>query len=273
MTVEIIIRPQGRNILSFKEIWQFRELLYFLVWRDIKVRYKQTAIGIFWAVLQPFLTMVVFTFFFNRVLGVTSGDIPYPIFVFTGLLFWNYFSTSLQNVSNSLVANQSIITKVFFPRIIILIATTIVPIVDFFFAFLFLLGLLFFFQVQFSLLGILFILPALLLTLITVVGLGSILAIVNVKYRDVRYALPFFIQLLLFITPVIYSIDKVPANFQLLLYLNPLTGAIESVKTLLLQQGVFPLLGTMISLSSGLALLLFGIFFFFRYEREIADSL
>lgn len=269
----LIIKPKKGFGIDLNELWTYRELLYFLAWRDIKVRYKQTTIGIIWAVLQPFLTMVVFTFFFNKVVGVSSGNIPYPVFVFTGLLLWNYFSTSLQDVSNSLIANQSIITKVFFPRIIIPISTTVVPIVDFFFAFLFLIALLFFFHISFSIWGILIIIPALFFAMATTIGLGSFLAILNVKYRDIRYALPFFIQLLLFITPVIYSIHKVPNIYQQLLYINPLTGIIELVRSILLHQQAINPLGILISGISSIVLLFIGIAFFVQYEREIADTL
>lgn len=271
--MELVIKPQNKNTFPVKEIWEFRELLYFLAWRDIKVRYKQTVIGILWVILQPFVTMIVFTFFFSKVLGVSSGNIPYPVFVFTGLLFWNYFSTCLQDVSNSLIANQSIVTKVFFPRIIVPISTTIVPIVDFFFSFLFLLGIILFYHVSFSFLGILMIVPALLISMISSIGVGSFLAILNVKYRDVRYALPFFIQLLLFVTPVIYPIHQVPSFFQLFLYLNPLTGAIESVKVFLLHQQNFNMLGMAISTTSSMVFLIVGVLFFLRYERGIVDSL
>jgi lipopolysaccharide transport system permease protein len=273
LTMEIVIKPQSKKNLPFKELWEFRELLYFLAWRDIKVRYKQTFIGILWAILQPFLTMIVFTFFFNKVIGVNSGNIPYPVFVFTGLLFWNYFSTSLQDVSNSLIANQSIITKVFFPRIIIPISTTIVPVVDFFFAFLLLIGILFYFHIPFFSWEILFIVPALFFSMVTAVGFGSFLAILNVKYRDVRYALPFFIQLLLFVTPVIYSFHQVSAQLQLFLYLNPLTGVIEAARVVLLHQHTFNIVGICISIITSILLLLVGIAFFMQYERGIADSL
>lgn len=269
----LIIKPKKKFEINLEEIWNYRELLYFLAWRDIKVRYKQTIIGILWAVLQPFLTMIVFTFFFNKVIGVSSGNIPYPIFAFSGLIFWNYFSTALSDTSNSLITNQSIITKVFFPRIIIPISTTLVPTVDFFFAFIFLIILLFVFHTPFSILGILLILPALLMTMVTVIGLGSFLAILNTKYRDIRYALPFFIQLLLFVTPVIYSINSIPLKYQVLLYINPLTGIIDMARSILLNQNVINEFGVIISSISSVVFLLVGIAFFTRYEREVADTL
>ncbi len=271
--IMFVIKPKKNFGINFQELWFHRELLYFLSWRDIKVRYKQTTIGILWAILQPFLTMIVFTFFFNKVIGISSGNIPYPVFAFTGLIFWNYFSSALSDTCNSLVANQSIITKVFFPRTIIPISTTIVPIVDFFFAFIFLIGLLVYFKIAFSPLELFFIIPALLVSLITAIGLGSFLAILNVKYRDVRYALPFFIQLLLFVTPVIYSVRQIPTQYQLLLYFNPLTGVIEFIKSVLFHQNTISYVGFMISIVSSIVFLFVGVLFFSRYEREIADTL
>lgn len=271
--MKLIIKPKNKNIFPLQEIWEFRELFYFLAWRDIKVRYKQTTIGIIWAILQPFLTMIVFTFFFNKVAGISSGNIPYPLFAFTGLIFWNYFSSALSDTSNSLIANQSIITKVFFPRIIIPFSTAIVPLVDFFFAFLLLIVLFFVFHIQINPLELLIIIPALLLSFITALGFGEFLAILNVQYRDIRYALPFFIQLLLFVTPVIYSINKLPKEFQLLLYLNPLTGVIEASRSVLLHQSNVNINGIAISIVSSCFLFLLGGFFFTKYERDIADNL
>lgn len=269
--MEIVIKPNNNQFFSLMELFKYKELFFFLAWRDIKVRYKQTLIGIFWAVLQPFLTMIVFTFFFNNVLKVSSGNVPYAVFSFTGLIFWNYFSTALNDVSNSLVANQSIITKVFFPRIIIPVSTTIVPLVDFLFSFLILLILLLFFHVIPDPVGLLFVVPSITLSMISALGLGGILSILNVRYRDIRYALPFFIQLLLFITPVIYSIQSVPKNLQLFLYINPMTGVIESMRSTLLHQSTFNMVGFIISFVSSCILLLLGMFLFGKYEQEIAD--
>lgn len=269
----MLIKSRTYWQIDLKELWSYRELFYFLVWRDIKVRYKQTVLGILWAVLQPVLTMVIFTFLFNRVLHVSSGEIPYAVFSFTGLIFWNYFSTSLSDVSNSFVANQSIVTKVFFPRLIIPIAATITPLIDFFFSLIVLIGLMVFFKVSIHAAGFLFLIPSLLMSVVTTIGLGSILSIVNVKYRDVRYALPFFIQLLLFVSPVIYSIHQVPKNMQLLLYLNPITGVIEFMRSVLFSNYALNFSGVIISCISSTVLLLLGVIVFLRFEREIADTL
>ncbi|SRR5258708_2022939 len=267
----LIIKPNKHFGIDVKELWFYRELFYFLAWRDIKVRYKHMILGIGWAVLQPLLTMVVFTFIFNKIGGISSGKVPYILFSFTGLVFWNYFSSALSDVSNSFVANQSILTKVFFPRLIIPISATIVPVVDFFFSFVVLFFLLLFFHISINLLGLFTIVLLLMLSILTAIGLGGILSILNVKYRDIRYALPFFIQLLLFITPVIYSVNLIPRKFQLFLYINPMTGVIETARAVLFHQYQINLLGLLISIVSSCVLLLLGILFFARYEQEIAD--
>lgn len=270
--MRVITSKSGKTI-SLKELWDYRELFYFFIWRDIKVKYKQTVIGIVWAILQPFLTMVVFTFFFNKVAGISSGNIPYPVFSFTGLIFWNYFSSSVQEASNSFIANQSVITKVYFPRVIIPIVSTLVSLLDFFFAFIVLLGLFLFFRVSINPLGILIILPALSMTFISAVGIGGLLSILNVKYRDIRYALPFFFQILLFVTPVIYSIDKIPSFLQLILYFNPMTGVLELVRGTLFQHSQINFFGIFISLLSTVFGVILFIMIFKEFESGIADAI
>jgi len=268
--VEIVITPKKKNF-NLKEIWDYRELFYFLVLRDISVRYKQTVLGILWTIIQPLFTMVVFTIFFNKIAGITSNTIPYPIFSFIGLVYWNYFSTSLSDVSNSLIVNQSIVTKVFFPRLIVPIYSAIVPAVDFFFSFSVLFVLLFIYHVQINLTGLLFVIPSLLFAMFLSIGFGSMLAIINVKYRDIRYVLPFFIQLLLFVSPVIYSTNIVSKQFQVLLYLNPMTGVIEFVRASLLHGYQVSILGLLISGLSSIILFILGTYIFLHYEKEIAD--
>lgn len=269
--METLIKPQKKLSISLQELWAYRELFYFFTWRDIKVRYKQTAIGASWAIIQPFITMVVFTLFFNRVAGIESGNVPYAIFSYTGLLFWLYFSTSLSQVSNSLVNNQSVITKIYFPRIIIPISSTLLGVVDFFFAGIVFIGLLFFYQVQPGLLGILLVLPMLLLTLVTSLGIGTFLGALNVKYRDVKAAIPFIVQLGLFLTPVIYPISLVPERFQWILNLNPMSGVINTMRATLLGQGSVDWMGLGISVLSATVMLIIGILYFKRTEREFAD--
>ncbi len=266
-----IIKPQSAWLWpKFRELWEYRDLLYFFSWRDTKVRYKQTAIGIVWAVLQPFLTMIIFTVFFGQVAGISSGDIPYPIFTYTGLLFWQYFSNSLTSAGNSLVANQQIIQKIFFPRLILPLASTFVHLIDFFFAVLIFIGLMIYYQYTPTLMGLLLVIPALLITFLSFSGLGLLLAAINVKYRDVRYALPFFIQILIFVTPVIYP-TKILGAQQWLLYLNPMTGVIETMRAGLLGVGEINWQLFTLSIISSLVLFIVGIIYFNKTERYFAD--
>lgn len=270
--MELVIRPQKKLRIDWKELWGYRELFYYFVWRDIKVRYKQTAIGVAWAVFQPLIMMVVFTLFFNKVAGIDSGSaIPYAIFSYSGLLFWNYFSQALSRSSESLVGNQGMITKIYFPRIILPFSATIVGLVDFFFALVIFAGLMFYFDIAPSLAGVLLLIPMLLLSFIAASGIGMFLASLNVKYRDVRQALPFFIQTLLFLTPVIYPVSLVPGRFQWLLYLNPMTGVISTMRAGLLNEAPIPyhLLG--LSVISAVLLFIIGFTYFKRREREVAD--
>lgn len=268
--MEIIIKPQKTLFFDLRELWQFRELFYTLVWRDIKVRYKQTTIGITWAMLQPFLMMVVFSVFFGRIVGIASEGIPYPIFAFTGLLFWNFFSSSLSASSGSLVANQTMIQKVYFPRIILPIAATGVFLVDFLFASIILVGLMVYYGFMTTFLGLVFVIPAILITFIASIGLGLVLASINVKYRDVRYVLPFFIQLLLFVTPVIYP-PSVLGKYEWLWFLNPMAGVIDSMRAGLLGVGSidWQLLG--VSFLTSILLLGAGLLIFNKTERYFAD--
>jgi len=269
--IEIKIKPiKGFLNIDLKELWRFRELFYFLSWRDIKVRYKQTFLGIAWAVLQPFLAMVVFSIFFGKVAGISGGEIPYPIFVYSGLLFWNYFANSLSTASNSLIAAQNIIQKVYFPKIIIPLSSTLVFLLDFFFSFIILIGLMFYYHFFPTIIGALLVIPALVITFLSLSGLSLIFSSINVKYRDVRYALPFFIQILIFLTPVIYP-ASILGKHQWLMYLNPMSGVIETVRTGLL--GVGAINWSVFGFSALLSILLFllGIMYFKRSERFFAD--
>lgn len=269
---EIVIRPQHKLAINLKELWDYRELFYFFAWRDIKVRYKQTAIGASWAIIQPFVTMVVFTLFFNRVAGIQSGSaLPYAIFSYSGLLFWNYFSSTLNQVANSLVSNQAVITKIYFPRIIAPISATLLGLVDFFFAAIVFAGLMVYYKIVPGAAGLLLLTPMLVLSLIACLGVGSFLAALNVKFRDVRAAIPFIIQLGLFLTPVIYPVSLVPKRFQWLLSLNPMSGVINTMRASLLHQGMIDWHGLLISTISAIVMLLLGIAYFKRTEREFAD--
>lgn len=268
---ETIIRP--KNVFNFDdilEIWRYRELLYFFVWRDLKVRYKQTAIGVAWAVLQPFVSMVVFSVFFGALIKVPSDGIPYPIFVYTGLLFWQFFSGSLSDTSNSLISNRSIITKVYFPRIILPIAAIIVQFVDFFVASVVLVFLMFYYGFTPHLVG-LFIIPLLLaISFLAAVGGGMVLASINVKYRDVRYILPYFIQILMFVTPVIYP-PSIAGKYSWILAINPMTAVIKGARGALL--GTEPINWFLLSISLTAVAIIFiiGFYMFKKTERYFAD--
>ncbi len=269
----VVIRPKKRLAIDWQELKEYRELFFYFAWRDVKVRYKQTAIGIAWAVLQPFIQMVVFTLFFNRAMGVQTGSehVPYAIFSFTGLLFWNYFSQALQRSANSLVDNQAVVTKVYFPRLIPPISSTIVSLIDFGFASIVFIGLMFYFNFMPTVAGLLILIPAILLTFVAATGPGLFLAAVNVKYRDVKQVLPFLVQTGMFLTPVIYPVTAIPARFQWVLYLNPMTGVINAVRATFLSDGIinWPLTG----LSIVVAVLMFvgGLYYFKGREKEFAD--
>ena len=266
-----VIRPKKIfHLRDLKELWQYRELLYFFSWRDLKVRYKQTAIGILWAILQPFITMVVFTIFFGELAKIPSDGTPYPIFVYVGLLFWQFFSTALADTSNALIANQSIITKVYFPRLILPVSTVITKLVDFVIAALILAGLMIYYGYTPHLYGFILLPLLLIVAFMSATGAGLFLAAINVKYRDVRYALPFFIQILLFVTPVIYP-ASIAGKYSKILALNPMMGVIQNARAALL--GSMPVNWTLILTSTvgSIVLLLVGIYTFKKIERYFAD--
>lgn len=227
------IKPVGKLTLGLKELWEFRELFYFFTWRDIKVKYKQTALGVIWAILQPFMLMVVFTLFFGEALNIpTDNNTPYPVFVYSGLLIWNIFSAGLSNASNSMVSNAGIIKKIYFPRLIIPISAILVALFDFLMAFVVFIGLLIYFNQPVSL-NILIYLPlSIFITVLSTLGLGCWLAALNVKYRDFRYLIPFLIQILLFVTPVIYPVSIIKyAWMRQLLSFNPIAGTIDLLRS------------------------------------------
>lgn len=218
--------------LGLKEVWNYRELLYFLAWRDIRVRYKQTALGALWAILQPLLGMLVFTLLFTSLSGVTTGNLPYPLFAYSGLVLWVFFANSVTYSANSLVGNANLLTKVYFPRIIIPTAAVAACVLDFFISCSLLVPLSLWYGVKFSasvLLAPIFVM----LTILLATGVGLFMAALCVKYRDVRYALPFAVQLLMFVSSVITPPSLIPEKFRWLFMLNPLTGTIENFRTAL----------------------------------------
>ena len=266
-----VIKP--KKLFSFadlKEVWDYKELLYFFTWRDLKVRYKQTAIGVLWAVFQPFITMVVFSLFFGALLKVPSDGVPYPIFVYTGLLFWQFFSTALSDTSNVLIVNQAIITKVYFPRLLLPLSTVATKFIDFVVAAVILVGMMIYYGYTPNLIGLLIIPLLLLITFMASVGLGLFLASINVKYRDVRYVLPFFIQILLFVTPVIYPAG-ILGKYSWILALNPMMGVIQSARAALLGTTVLNWLLVSISLFATASILAIGIYTFKKTEHYFAD--
>lgn len=270
-TPNIIIKP--KKFFSFsdiKEVWEYRELLYFFTWRDLKVRYKQTAIGILWAVFQPFITMVVFSIFFGGLLKIPSDGVPYPIFIYTGLLFWQFFSSALSDTSNVLVANQAIITKVYFPRLILPLSSVMTKFVDFAIASVILVGMMIYYGYTPHLIGLLIIPLLLIITFMISTGLGLILASVNVKYRDVRYILPFFIQILMFITPVIYP-ASIAGKYSWVLAFNPMMGVIQSARAAVLGTTILNWTLVGISLVATFILMIIGIYTFKKTERYFAD--
>ena len=266
-----IIKPKKTfSLQDLKEIWQYKELLYFFTWRDLKVRYKQTVIGILWAIFQPFMTMVIFSIFFGKLAKMPSDGIPYPIFVYTGLLLWQFFSAALSETSNCLVSNQAIITKVYFPRLILPISAVITKLVDFAIASVILVGLMAYYNYLPNFSGLLIIPLLLLITFMAAVGFGLFLAAINVKYRDVRYALPFFIQMMLFVTPVIYP-ASIAGKYSWILAINPTTGVIKAARAAIL--GNAPINWTLLLISGAacLIMLIIGIIYFKKTERYFAD--
>jgi lipopolysaccharide transport system permease protein len=257
--------------VGLRELWGYRELLYFLVWRELKVRYKQTVIGSAWAVIQPFFMMVVFTVFFGIFARLPSKGLPYPIFYYSALLPWLYFAGALQQATNTMVENQRLITKVYFPRLILPLAAVTSGLVDFGVAFLMLVGMMAFYGVSFSL-SLLFLPLFLLFALITALGVGVWLAALNAMYRDIRYATPFFIQLWMFASPVAYSADIVSERWRWLFALNPMTGVIEGFRWAIFGQGDISFM-LMLSVCSVIVIACCGIVYFYRVEDTIVDRI
>jgi lipopolysaccharide transport system permease protein len=265
------IRPsRGWVALGLRELWEYRELLWFLVWRDIKVRYKQTALGASWAILQPIATMVVFSLFFGRLAGIPSDGLPYPIFSFAALVPWTFFSQGLSQSANSLVGSQNLITKVYFPRLAIPIATVLAGLIDFALAFLVLVVM----MLAYGIVPgpeIVALPPLLLLALVTALGAGLWLSALNVQFRDVRYVVPFLTQLWLFLTPIAYPSSLLEEPWRTIYGLNPMAGVVEGFRWALLgtPQPPGPMLAA--SVVAALALLASGAFYFRRMEKTFAD--
>jgi len=266
-----LIRPSpGWVSLNLTELWRYRELLYFLVWRDIKVRYKQTALGASWAIIQPFFTMVVFSLFFGRLAGIPSDGVPYPIFAFAALVPWTFFASGLTGSANSLVGSQNLIKKVYFPRLAIPVATVLSGAVDFALAFLVLLGMMLFYGIV-PTTAVIALVPLLLLAFVTSLGVGLWFSALNVKYRDVRYVVPFLVQLWLFATPIAYPSSLLEAPWRTLYALNPMVGVVEGFRWALLGTETAPGGMILVSSATSVALLVGGAFYFRRMEKTFAD--
>jgi lipopolysaccharide transport system permease protein len=257
-------------VLPFGELWQYRELVYFFVWRDIKVRYKQTAIGAAWAVLQPFLTMLVFSLFFGRLAHIPSDGLPYPIFYYSALLPWMYFAAALQNSTSTIVENQRLVTKVYFPRLALPLSAVLSGLVDFGISFLMFIAMMVYYRMAHS--WTLLMLPLfLLLAVLTALGVGLWLSALNAIYRDVRYVVPFLVQFWMFASPVAYPSSLVPLKWRWLYGLNPMAGVIEGFRWTLAGPGAPP--GRLVVVSSAVVLvvLLSGVAYFQKMETTIAD--
>ncbi len=256
--------------LRFGELWQYRELFYFLIWRDVKVRYKQTLLGAVWAILQPLLTMIIFTLLFGKLAGIKSDGIPYPIFAYAGLLIWTLFANAVTNSGNSLVSSANLITKIYFPRMIIPGAAVGACLVDFAISFVILVPLMIYYGITVN--PTIVMLPALIaLATLLAVGVGMWLSALNVKYRDIRYAIPFLIQLWMFASPVIYPVSIVPEKWRWVLMLNPLTGIIENFRIALFADRSFEWKSLAVSAAITLVVLIYSAYSFRRMERGFAD--
>lgn len=257
---------------KFRELWEYRELLFFFAWRDIKVRYRQTVMGALWAIIQPFFTMVIFSLFFGRLANIPSDGMPYPVFSFTALVPWTFFANALAQASNSLVVNANMVKKIYFPRLALPIATVLAGVIDFALAFVVLLGIMFFYGLV-PTVNIVWLPFFVLLALVTSIGVSLWLAAMNVQFRDVRYTIPFLTQAWLFVTPIAYPSSLLPEPWRTVYGLNPMAGVVEGFRWALLGTNTAP--GKIIIVSALVAVTLFisGAFYFRRMEQRFADVL
>ncbi len=270
-TPTVVIEPRRSLFdLELRSVWEYRELLYFLVWKNVKVRYKQTVVGAGWVIIQPLLTMIIFTVVFNYMAKIPSDGLPYPIFAYTALLPWTYFSQALARGGGGLVRNAGLISKIYFPRFIIPLASVVTPLVDFGLSFVILLGLMVWYRIV-PTWGVLVLPLFLLLALMTALAVSLFLSALNVKYRDVGYVIPFLTQFWMYASPVIYPVSLVPEKWRLLYTLNPMVGVIEGFRWAMLGKLPPDVAGMAISTIVVVALLFAGIAYFRRMERTFAD--
>ena len=270
-THQVILRPtSGWQSLRLRELWEYRELFYFLTWRDVSVRYKQTVLGMAWAIIQPLMTMIVFNIFFGQLAKIPSDGIPYPIFSYAALVPWIFFANGLTQSSNSLVANANLITKVFFPRLVAPISTVLSGLVDFVIAFLVLVAMMFYYG-RVPTINVLWLPLLVLLALITSLGVGFWFSALNCHFRDVRYAVPFIAQIWMFATPIVYPSSLLSEPWRTLYGINPMAGVVEGFRWALLGTGSAP--GFMIAASSIVAMIVLigGAFYFRKMEKTFAD--
>jgi len=272
--MELVIKPRRSTPFDLRGVWEYRALFYFFAWRDFKVRYKQTFLGLAWTIFQPLVSVVVFTLIFGRILHVRSPNgVPYAIFAYTGLVFWNYFATAVTRSAESIGANQGIISKIYFPRVIVPIASTAAALVDFVVSLCLLAAIAAYYSFTPGVVGVLLIIPLLTLAFLTAAGVGMLVAALGARYRDARQALPFFVQTMFFFTPVVYPVSLIPARLQWVIYLNPLAGIISVARSTLLHQGAVHFGQLAISGSVSIGVAVFGYLYFHRKASVFVDVL
>lgn len=270
----VTIKPvKGWVPLNLKDLWHYRELIYFLTWRDLKVRYKQSVLGVLWALLKPFMNMVVFTIFFGQLAKVPSDGIPYPIFSYTGLLPWGFFAAALEVSARSMLQSGGMVSKIYFPRIIVPLSSVFANLVDFLIAFTILIGMMIYYQIT-PTINTLWLPVFILLAMITAIGVGLWFSALLVMYRDVNYLLPFITEIWKFISPVVYSATMIPEKWQWLYSINPMAGVVSGFRWALLGQPETISVPSL-AISAGISLLIFisGLYFFRRMERIFADMI
>lgn len=267
----LVIRPKkGWQLINFKELKEYRDLFYFMVVRDIKVRYKQTVLGGLWAVIQPFFMMVVFTLFFGNFAKVPSDNVPYPIFNYSAMIAWTYFANSIASSGNSLLTESSLVTKVYFPRLIAPLSPVLAFLLDFVIAFIILIGMMLYYQIYPTVMT-LFLPLLVILMMFTASGVGMFLAALNANYRDIRYTISFLVQFWMFASPIVYPVSMIPEKYHLIYAINPMAGVIQGFRAALLGTVEFPT--EMLLVSTGVSIIVFiiGALYFRRTERYFAD--